>query len=456
MGRGKRRGKMKLNPRKILIVSLAIAAVLLYGWRLNLAIRAMNAPYDSRVGEEIELTGIVSSLPEREKFSLKLTVRPDGGEKIFFLVRTAYQGEIKYGDLVKFSGRLSKPENFVSQSGRIFDYVHYLAKDRIYYIINNAEAEVLASGKGNPVKKILFGTRNSFASSIHKILPPPESTLLEGLLLGNVSFSEKLNEAFVRTGTIHIVALSGFNVTIVAEAIMRLLKIFLSSLASIYAGVISIVLFAVMTGAGSTIVRASIMAILALLARATGRTYDATRALFIAGFIMILESPLILFHDISFQLSFLATLGIIHLSPRFEKYFYWMPKILELPKIAATTLAAYFFVLPFLLYKMGTLSVVALPVNILILPFLPMTMFFGFSAGLLGLIGKALSFPFAYISHLLLGYELGVIKWFASLKFAAINLGLFSPLLVILAYLFFIPLFFMKRRAQNSPQSLSS
>jgi competence protein ComEC len=246
------------------------------------------------------------------------------------------------------------------------------------------------------------------------------------------------------------VALSGFNVAIVAEAIMKLFRTFLSQAWSISWGIISIILFAVMTGAGSTIIRASIMAILALIARATGRTYQATRALILAGAIMVLFNPLILFYDISFQLSFIATFGIIHLAPRMEKYFRWLPKILDLPSIASTTAAAYVFVLPFLLYKIGVFSVVALPVNILILPFIPATMFFGFVASLLGLISSYIALPFSFISHLLLGYELGIIKWFSSLSFASINIGHFSMAYVILIYLIFFYLLFRREIYKNS------
>lgn len=139
------------------------------------------------------------------------------------------------------------------------------------------------------------------------------------------SLGEGLEEDFVDTGLVHIVVLSGYNVTIIAEAIIRTLS-FVSVMAGIYIGGIAIAVFAIMTGAGATIIRASIMAILALIARATGRRYEITRALFIAGFLMILENPYILLYDISFQLSFLATVGLIYLSPVFENIFKFFPK----------------------------------------------------------------------------------------------------------------------------------
>lgn len=440
----------KYNIRKILLISLAIiAATLIFWWRFNLSERELSmARIDSRLESKVAILGMIDNDPESGDKSIKFILKSKDHKR--YLITADLGQKFHYGQKIIAEGKLEKPENFITENGREFDYVHYLAKDKIYYLIKYADVEAVGEA-GNPIKKILFKIKNSFLDSIGRILNPPESTLLGGLLLGNSGkFTDELNEAFIRTGTIHIVALSGFNVTIVAEAIMRFFKVFLSQSWSISLGIISIILFAIMTGAGSTIIRASIMAILALIARATGRTYAATRALIIAGIIMVLLNPLILFYDVSFQLSFLATFGIIHLAPRFERYFKWLPKILELPSIAATTAAAYVFVLPFLLYKMGVLSIVALPVNILILPFIPMTMFFGFAASLVGMISNTLALPFSFISHLLLGYELGIIKWFSSLNFAAVNIDQFSLILVILIYLIYLWIMFKPEIYRNS------
>lgn len=428
-----------------------LAAVFIYRWRFNLAERELaQASADPRLGTKVEISGMIDNDPQEGDKSVKFILKSDDGKKY---LATAGLGEsFHYGQKLKVRGKLERPDNFATQNGRTFDYVHYLAKDKIYYLIKYASVENIGEA-GNPLKKVLFNIKDSFLASIRRILNPPESTLMAGLLLGGSgNFSPDLNNAFIRTGTIHIVALSGFNVTIVAEAIMGFFRIFLSQSWSITCGIISIILFAIMTGLGSTVIRASIMSVLALAARATGRTYDATRALILAGVIMVLLNPFILFYDVSFQLSFLATLGIIRLAPRMEKYFTWLPKILDLPAIASTTAAAYVFVLPFLLYKMGVLSLVALPVNILILPFIPVTMLSGFIASLLGFISRIIALPFSLISRILLGYELGIIKWFSSLKFAALNIGLIPLGLVIFIYLIYAFIIFRPKRGQNSPQ----
>ncbi|MEJ0001625.1 MAG: ComEC/Rec2 family competence protein [bacterium] len=106
----------------------------------------------------------------------------------------------------------------------------------------------------------------------------------------------------------------------------------------------------------------------------TGRTYDIGRALVLAGVLMILANPMLLAYDVSFQLSFLATVAVVFLSPKIEKYFLWVTPRFGLRDIVSVTVAAYLFVLPFILYEMGNLSLVALPANILVLPFVPVTM----------------------------------------------------------------------------------
>ena len=180
------------------------------------------------------------------------------------------------------------------------------------------------------------------------------------------------------------------------------------------------------------------MATLALVARATGRNYDVARALLLAAVLMIFLNPTLLVYDVSFQLSMLATMAVIFLAPRIEKYFLWVPTFFELRDIVSVTVAAYIFVFPFILYQMGNFSLVALPANVLILPFIPFTMLLGFLTGFAGLIWYVLAIPFGFISYLFLHYELSVISFFSNLPFAAFSFSDFPLILTILIYAYFI------------------
>ena len=181
-----------------------------------------------------------------------------------------------------------------------------------------------------------------------------------------------------------------------------------------------------MTGGVSTAVRAGIMAVLVLIARATGRTYDVGRALLLTAVIMIIFNPMILRYDVSFQLSFIATVGVIYFTPKIEKYFLWGDKAFWLARCFFCYDSSVYFVLPFILYKMGNLSFVAIPANILILPFIPFYYATWISNWFcVGLISYFIAIPFGYISYLLLHYELGVIDILSSIPFASFQFQIF-------------------------------
>jgi competence protein ComEC len=294
--------------------------------------------------------------------------------------------------------------------------------------------ELQDSGKGNSIKQILFSIKHAFLSNIKKAISEPESSLLAGLVVGaKQSLGKQLLTDFRTVGVIHIVVLSGYNLTIVAQAMMRVFA-FLPEMFSLSLGGIGIILFAIMTGGSATIVRASIMSILVLVAKGTHRDYNITRALLLAGFLMVMQNPHILVFDPSFQLSFLATIALIYLAPIMKKYFLWVPEKFGFQELAVSTISTQLFVLPFLLYSMGTLSIVALPVNLLMLPLIPITMFFGFVIGMVSFISSLLALPFAFITHLLLWYELKVVDIFSKLPFASVTITHFPFWLMTSCY----------------------
>ena len=409
--------------------------------------------FESKVGQKTTLSGIIVDEPSVKENNQQLTVkvapqglaldslkaRPFSATQI--LISTDLNTDYKYGDEINFTGTLKKPENFMTDQGKVFDYINYLRKDGILYVMGYPKIEIVSSGNGNVIQAKLFLVKDKFLEKMNFAITGTESLFMGGLILGEkASFSQALRQSFVNTGTIHIIALSGYNVTIVAEWIMKLFaKVpYVPKNFGIGMGIFAIILFIIMTGGSSTAIRAGIMATLALIARATGRNYDVARALVLAGVFMIMLNPLLLVYDVSFQLSFLATVAVIFLAPRIEKYFLWVPKFFELRDIVSVTVAAYIFVFPFILYKMGNLSLVALPANVLILPFIPFTMMLGFITGFVGLIWYVLAVPFGYISYLFLHYELSVISFFSNLPFAAFSFPDFSLSLTILIYAYFI------------------
>jgi len=445
-----------------IILSVFLLVFFLGIFRFYLADKNTSDFFGLQENKKVQLSGIVIDEPDMRENNQKLTVQvkkakfseaesPDASteafrekEKTKILISTSFDQDFKYGDEINFLGKLEKPENFITDQGKEFDYINYLKKDGILYVMNYPKIEIISSNNGLWIKSFLFSIKDKFLEKMNMLIPDPENLLMNGLILGEKSsFSQSLRQSFVNTGTIHIVALSGYNVTIVAEWIMKLFS-FLPKNFGIYMGILSIILFVLMTGGSSTAIRAGIMATLMLFARATGRNYDVARALILTAVIMILFNPFILVYDVSFQLSFIATVAVIFLAPKIEKYFSWITPKFALRDIISVTTAAYIFVMPFILYKMGNLSIVSLPANILILPFIPFTMLLGFLSGFLSFIWYLLAIPFGYVSYFFLHYELAVVKFFSDLPFSAFAIPDFPFLITILIYLYFIYRLFWK------------
>ena len=437
------------SKQQIFFIAIFILSFALGIFRYELKdSKSLDLNLENNIGEKVVISGVISDEPARKDKQAILTVDfknliVSSSTIVVFgrgIISTDLYPEIKYGDLIKISGKLEKPVNFPNSNSGVttsnsFDYVSYLGKDDIFYKIDFAKTELVSSGHGNMIKSFLFKTKNSFINNINRTISAPEAPLLSGILLGAKSSLDKnTTEIFRKAGLSHIVALSGYNISVVADAIMKTFS-FLPSMIGFLGGIIGIILFVIMSGASSTAVRAGVMALIVILASITHRNYQAGRALIVAGLLMVIINPKILVFDISFQLSFLATIAIIYLSPILKKKFIFITEKFALRDTVSITLSAQILVLPLILYKMGLLSLVALPANIMVLAFIPTTMLFGFITGTLGFIWLPLSLPFAWISWLILAYIVKISEFFANLPFSSVNISWFSFGIMIICYI---------------------
>lgn len=386
-------------------------------------------------------TGIVVSEPEQKENITRFVLLTDNGEKI--LVNTDLYSSVQYGDRVKVEGRLDEPEMIDDGIGRPFDYGKYLSKDDIYFTLSFTEVAVLSSGHGNPIKHALFQIKRSFVEKTKEILAEPYASLLSGLVVsGREAMPKSILEEFRRAGIIHIVVLSGYNITIIAEFMRKMLENFflvtrirVAPRLVATASILGIILFVLMTGAEATVVRAALMVLVVIAAKMFSRAYSAPRALLVAAFLMILHNPKILVFDPSFQLSFLATCALIYIVPIIEKYLKVVPEKWGLRLTVATTLATQATVLPLLIYSIGDFSLVSLPANILVLLIIPVTMLIGFMATLIAYTSSILALPFSYVAYLLLAWILGVSSVLGNLSLASITVPPISIWIVALIYL---------------------
>lgn len=432
------------------------------------------APHDpsswvlSHAGERLTVRGIVASDPELKSRSQQFVFRREtSGERV--LVTTGFHPAYRYGDILSLTGKLEAPSRFFAD----FDYPAHLAKDRIFAVMAFPETERLGTGGGSPLRGALFLIKAKFRASLGRVLPEPSAAFATGLLLGDrSSFPPDLTEALTRTGTTHLVALSGYNITIIGESLLQLFRAIRLPLAvALPAAASGIVLFVILAGAPASVVRAAVMGILVLAARREGRQYRMRNALALAAVVMLVENPLLLRFDTAFQLSFLATLGLVFVAPRFDAMLGSLAarvrvalvrRRLARPVVRSRsrgffsrlritfieTLAAQCAVLPLILYRFGRLSFISPLANLAVVPAIPLSMLAAFIAGAVGLVSDIAGRVAAVPATLLLGYDLSAIRWTSALPFAALDIPYVAPISLLVGYLLLgVWLFATRRRA---------
>jgi len=325
--------------------------------------------------EKITLIGIVSDEPDLKEKSQRLTVKAESlnetkTEEGKVLIALYRYPEYKYGDKIKAIGELKTPSDDING----FNYRDYLQKDGIYSVMDFPKIEIIGQNFGSPIMKTLFSFKNKFKETAQKFISPPQEGFLEALVFGDEeNLSKEWKDKLNLTGTRHITAVSGMNITIISVLLLNfLLALGLWRSQAFYFSIILLILYILMIGAPASGVRAGIMAGVFLTAQHFGRMSAASRAVVFTLTLMLFLNPLLLKLDVGFQLSFLAILGMIYLQPIFSDFFKKIPnfKFFPLKTTLSATLSAQVFTLPILIYNFGYISIISPIANILIVPFL--------------------------------------------------------------------------------------
>jgi len=358
----------------------------------------------------------------------------------------------QYGDLIKLQGKLATPANDVE-----FSYQDYLARQGIYSQMGYPKASLLQHGAGNPIIGALYGLRMQAYQVINQILPQPEAALLNGILLGlDNDLPVSLTKAYQRTGTAHIIAISGFNIAIVAG----LFSVFFGKLArrgwAVLLTILAVVLYTLLVGASPSVVRAAIMGSLSLLGQLIGRRQTGLNTLAFVAALMCLGTPTLLW-DISFLLTFAATMGLVLFASRFQGGFENLVqrrfssetsgKLASLVgEYCLFTLAAQLTSLPVTLFNFERLSYTTLLANPLVLPPQPAVMILGGIALLGGLIYLPLGHLLGYLAWPLLAYTNRTVEFFAALPTGGAAMGRISLWAVVIYYAILLGLAFWRPR----------
>ena len=349
-------------------------------------------------------------------------------------------GDWRHGDRLEVTGILEDPPD-----GEGFSYREYLQRQGIYSTMKPESIRRLGSGYGNPLLAALYRLRERLLALTYRLYPDPEASLLAGILLGVESgISPDVKQAFQDSGTAHIIAISGFNIAILSALFATLFGRLLGRWRGAIAALACIAVYTLLVGAGASVVRAALMGGLTLFAVQLGRRQDGLNTLAVVALVMALINPNVLW-DVGFQLSFLATLGLVLYAGLLSKGFVSLasrrlpPESVQklarpVSEYVLFTLAASLTTLPVILYHFGRLSLVSLLANPAILPAQPPLMVLGGASLLLGLlfeplgrIAAALTLPFAI-------YTVRAAELFASMPGSALPVGKVSLGWVLLFY----------------------
>ena len=436
-GLGNTDRRLKLPP------VLLLTALALGGLRFQLASPAFTSQdlafYNGRGAAE--LTGWVVEPPDRRDTSTLLRLQiervtyPEEG--VAYTVRGQLLALLppgadwQYGERLVLSGQPVDPPE-----GADFSYRDYLARRGVFTYLAYPRVFSLDGERraGSPLLAAIYALRERAHRTVEALFPPPEGPLLDGILLGlDRGLPPETEDAFRRSGTSHIIAISGFNMAILAGLFASLFGRLFSRWWAALAALLALAVYTLMVGAGASVVRAAVMSGLSLVAVQIGRPGGGLNALLLAAGVMCLFDANLPW-DVSFQLSFAATLGLLLYASRLQGALLRLAEKRLPARWAGTvsglvaenvlfTLVAQAFTLPVIFYHFGRISLIAPVANLFILPAQSSLMIFGGLAVLAGTLWLPLGRILAPPAWALAAYTLRAVDWLGGSPGAEIVTG---------------------------------
>jgi len=362
------------------------------------------------------------------------------GDTLLFVPRYP---EYSYGDVLQVTGELETPPTFED-----FDYAGYLAHEGIYSSMLYPEIEVEKTGQGLKPLEWLYSLRNRLSRTLAQVLPEPQASLAQGIVLGiRSNIPSELNDNFSETGPTHILAISGLNLAIVAGLMLAIGTWLFGRQRYVYIWLAlgAIWLYALITGMNPPVVRSAVMASVFLFAELLGRQRSSITALTFAAAVMVGCNPQLLW-SASFQMSFLAVIGLIFIYPPLRdlgrrlidaglgRHPRLVPPATMVSDSLAVTLGAITAVWPVVAYYFGIVSLVGPLATLLALPVLPAIITLGALTAGLGLIALPLAQVTGWLAWLFLSYLLLVVNGFAALPLSHVEFGYGNAVLIWVYY----------------------
>jgi len=436
-------GFLKANMNFRLVFFVVFCGLIFGVFRFLISIDANGNNISNFVGERV-FKGCVNEEPavfnDKVKYYVFVDYLVDEGINVpvsgKILINNFKYPIYEYGDCFIFKGKIQRPQRIDD-----FEYDKYLERFGIFSMSYYPEFVKLKEKKANIVFKNIYKLKNFLQHKIEDGYSEPYSSFLNGLLLGiRKGIPEGLSLKFNICGLSHIVAISGYNITLVICFIFGIFS-FLEKKRKIILSILFVISFVLLVGMSSAVLRSGIMGIIFLLSQFFKRQYFVFLSIILSAFFMNLVNPKILIYDIGFQLSFFATIGIIYFPDILKKYFCLVPEKFGIRDTLLLTICAQILVLPIIINNFGTLSLVSPFSNVFVLPFIPLIMIFG-AVGL----GFSIVLPnifniFAIVNYVFLKIVLLLIDFFSKFKFINIELPKYGLLFGVFYYFFLFEVF---------------
>lgn len=444
------------NPRIILF--LFLTSTIIGFWRTEeFHKRYPFTAFDRYNNQTITIAGVVDSSPTFKPGNQYVQVRPEviDGLKIKqpsrdIILKFSDMDSFAAGDRIVVSGKFAVRSNFESDTGRTVEYSLMSYSRKIAGDIKFPTLKQSVSGH-NPLK-FFDNIKRYFLKTLNTLFVAPASGLLSGIIIGDTSSLDSgLLDIFRAVGLIHIVVLSGYNITLVANFFVGMFAS-LGYHRRLVAAMLALIFFILIVGISPTATRAGIMALCAFAARYYIRPYIISRGIALALVIMVWMSPYSLLFDLSLQLSFLATLGIVYVFPMISERYESLVES-TLGEILLQTIAVNVLTLPIIIYQMGYFSLISFPVNIAILSFIPWLTVGGFASVFAGMVlqplGRLIAFPFQIMTDSIIT----IAAWAASHDPFKITFPIFSIYWILAIYMVIFWYVFVKTRKHSTLQS---
>jgi len=399
------------------------------------------------------IKGIVTSFPEaksnRSSFILSVEelIQTDKVYSVSgkVLVRLLKKGIFSYGDRLLLEGRLYRPFSF----SREFNYRDYLKRKGVYCILSvkkNNLVKQLGRNTGNLLKSLAFRLRNKIKEAISKNLSFFSASILNAIILGDrQDLSFYVRDALLKSGTVHIIAISGLHIGIVVFIILVMLKVLRIPRKPRYIlTILILIIYCILTGANAPVVRATIMTIILLLGYFLKREVNIYNSLSLAALIILILNPWQLF-EVSFQLSFLSVASIVWLAPKIKSIFpeslykiIWMRSLIM---TFSVSVAASLGLLPLIAHYFKIITPITILANMIIVPYMSIIVASGFALGLIGVLMPFLAPIFAVSCELSILVLFKINSLLISIPGAYFKLPQISFLYILLYYILLISIF---------------